>query len=412
MPGEIQQVAPEAIVEINDNVEIPASSTGADIPAFSLDDLTGGSSTAGKSEPTVSAATKDSADKVSGPADKVIKPPINKPKAEDETPEEEPEDAEDETENSEKDGKDKTAKEPDEVEETDDEVDADGKPKIHGNNKRNFDGLTPEEIKLLKRVDNKRFEGITARIKELKAEASKAAEYQTKAQQLEKTLREGGVPDSWVEHPESYKLSPAYQQVSSRYDRLAFEEEHYRQQLIRVRNGEDWQTVSFDQQGNPILSQPHKASNEADVNLTSHLAKAGNLRSQLEQQANQIASTFKQNHQRDAEGVKQGVDQVVKGLIKELQPIEADINDIRGKLPASLKNSPFAYGYEQMYSVICQQARMLNKLTTENKQKQKLQADKKLAGANTNKLPKDPSSSRKGGNGELLDLSVLMGNNG
>lgn len=264
---------------------------------------------------------------------------------------------------------------------------------IHGNNKRDFTGFDKDEIKLLKKLDNGRFLKVSQKWKELK---EKAAEVETLKQQttnLTKQLREGGIPETWSEHPEAYVLHPEYQKLSNDISRVDYEENFYRQQALRVKNGEEWQHITgYQQNGQPILSQAMKASNEADIWLNSIIGKAAHVKGGIEQQINNIQRNFQHQHQSATTEIKTQIDQFVSKLIDPLKPKAEDEATIDKVLPASFKSNPMTYGYKKMFAVLLQQARYIQTLQGQQAAKAKINNDNKLAGANISRTPRDPAA--------------------
>lgn len=296
----------------------------------------------------------------------------------------------------------------DEVELTDAEK---AELKVHGNSKRDFTGFTPEEAKLLKNLDNPRFLKLSKTWRALKEEATKAVEYKTQAENLTKQLREGGVPESWTEHPDAYQLSPEYRQVSQQYSKVDYEENFYDQQLANVKDGKPWQQITgYDRNtSQPILSAPLEASNQADIYLNKIIARAAGVKAQLEGRVANMQQNFTAQHNANVGGVKQQIDKVVNNLIAELKPVEADEKMIAEAMPPSLRNHPLSYGYIKLGALVFAQARHIKSMMDKTTVAAKVEGDRKLAGPNINKMKKDPTSSNGKGKGELLDLDVLMG---
>ena len=107
--------------------------------------------------------------------------------------------------------------------------------KLHGNTKRDYSGFTNEEIKLLKRLDNSRFQTISTNWKALKSAANKSVELAKELVSAKQLLKDSGIPETWHEHPEAYQLSTQYNNIATQYaqqDALENHQAHSKASLI------------------------------------------------------------------------------------------------------------------------------------------------------------------------------------
>lgn len=273
--------------------------------------------------------------------------------------------------------------------------------KLHGNNKRDFTGFTDDEKRILKRLDNPRFLKISNAWKNLKQEAGKVAEYQQKVTALETKLKEGGVPDSWIEHPLAFTLSPKFNEVSNKLSRIEYEEQFYQQQHLKVKAGETFQRIDGWNNGQPVLSQPIEATTQADLWLSGLQSRAINMKGSLEQQLQGMQSQFAQQHTSAVNDFKLNTDNLINKLPTELKPIEADEKIMEAAIPEFLRNNPLLYSLKKLYGVNQQLARENQKLKSGTALTNKLANDRKLAPANPNKFPRDPSGGGVNGNGKV-----------
>ncbi len=321
--------------------------------------------------------------------------------AEDAKAEEEDEDAEEEKE--EDDGK----IENDPIKDKDVEKDL----KQHGNTKRDYSGLTANQVKLLKRVDTPRYEAFSKEMRVLNELAGKSVELIKQLDAKDQLLKTNGIPPQWYEHPQAYTLSKEFQQISSTYQQQAMLEEHYTQQLLNVRNGQEWQQVSFDAQGNPIAGAKLPANNNADVWLTQQLARCAQIKGNLEGKSESLKQGFENYHKQSSAGIKQEVDGYIERMDESLKPEDKDMQSFVGVLPQIYKDHPLSYCASKMFGVMVKQAREINRLKGIEVQKQKVEQDKKLAGVRVNKPgPKSPTSSGKTAGGEMLSMAMFERN--
>lgn len=396
---------PSTIVEAAERSEAPQTTGGLaieplhpeapDAPKFTLDDITKPADTKTPvvtKTAKVNAATQDTkakqAEATVEPEDKADAEPL--PEVDDEAVDKESESDE--------------ATEPKDTE----------PGKIHGNNKRDFSGFDLSEIKTLKGMNNYWFNKLAPVWRELKLQTKVVPELKTQVETLTKQLRDGGVPESWHEHPEAYVLSPEFRAINQEYSRIDFEENFYQQQLAAVKAGSDWQYIkSYDRAtGQPILSEVRKASNQDDIWLTQTLGKCGVRKGNLEGRISNIQQTFQGQHQQFLGAVKATTDGFISKLVDKVKPLEPDEKSFEDMLPTSLRQHPLAYAAKRQHGIIMQQARYIEELLKAKTVDTKLANDRKLAGARPSKLPRDPSTETPGQkvirNGKPVDAMLRI----
>jgi hypothetical protein len=214
------------------------------------------------------------------------------------------EEEEDEVEEEEKD-KEKDAPEEDVEDDPIKDADVDKNEKQHGNTKRDYTGLSASQIKLLKKLDNPRFEKISTELRVLNEAAQKSVQLAVELEAQKKLLQEGGIPNQWYEHPEAYQLSKEFRELSSAYSRQDAVEQFYEQQLLNNKSGNDFYVIQgFDAQGNPQYSAAQKASNQGEIFLQRELSKATQLKAQLEGRSENLRTNYQQHHQQAAGAVQ------------------------------------------------------------------------------------------------------------
>jgi len=79
-------------------------------------------------------------------------------------------------------------------------------------------------------------------------------------------VKEGRIPDSYLDHPEAYQLLPEYQTAVNDYQTDAFEESHWAQQLERIEQGLAWQNLRGYQDGKPVYETiPQRKNAEGEI---------------------------------------------------------------------------------------------------------------------------------------------------
>jgi hypothetical protein len=289
------------------------------------------------------------------------------------------------------------------------DADVDKNEKQHGNTKRDYTGLSASQIKLLKKLDNPRFEKISTELRVLNEAAQKSVQLAVELEAQKKLLQEGGIPNQWYEHPEAYQLSKEFRELSSAYARQDAIEQFYEQQLLNNKSGNDFYVIQgFDAQGNPQYSAAQKASNQGEIFLQRELSKATQLKAQLEGRSENLRTNYQQHHQQAAGAVQKEVQGYVDRLDKNLKFEEKDVQALTSALPQMYRDHPLAKAFCQLGALNFSQARYIQKLTGEQAQKVKLEADKKLAGPRVGKIPAQPSGAKLGNRKDVYSLDEFL----
>ncbi len=151
--------------------------------------------------------------------------------------------------------------------------------------KRDYTGFNADQVKALKQMPNEAFAYASKQLREFN--------------QLQQQRQ-----DSWLQHPQAYTLSPEYSEADTMARRAIFEAQHYEQQLLKMRKGEDWTVITnYDERGNPVYSAPQKSSDEADLKVANALSQISAQAQQFQQKRDQLANTFQQRLMTEAEAI-------------------------------------------------------------------------------------------------------------
>lgn len=281
--------------------------------------------------------------------------------------------------------------------ETDKESEVEGDEKIHGNSKRDYTGFSQNEIKVLKKLDNGRFSAIAPLLKTYKEAAGKSIQLAQELESSKKLLKEGGVPETWYEHPEAYQLSREFQDLSTQYGYQEQQENHYQQQLINIKQGKAWTQLLYNNVSNKWeLSQPIEPSDSAEVFAQRQMLAATNAKQNLDNRAAQIKQNHASTYERAAATMKHEVDNVINRMHPDVKPKEEDVKLIQKIVPSQYSNHPLAYGYAQLGAIILAQGRKLAGLMKDQEQVTRLNQDIRKNGPAKPPGLKRPSSPGKG----------------
>lgn len=242
---------------------------------------------------------------------------------------------------------------------------------------RDYSGYTVEEQAVLKQMSKPAFEFTTKKLKELK---------ELKEQK----------PESYLQHPEAFTLSPEYREVSSKVQLADFEATHWKQQLLNIRNGKPWRGLQgIDDKGQPVYSGPFKATDESEIEVNNALqfviGETQNLRGKL----GEMQTGFKSRIDNDTNLIKAEMTKrfewVAKPeLLKEKLSIpevgDVSIEDIRKQFtdlfPRYYHNSPPLETASNMFVALQIYGSRIRELEAELGKEKKLKGDIKTAEPN------------------------------
>ena len=171
-------------------------------------------------------------------------------------------------------------------------------PLINEKQARDYSQFAPEDVDLLKRLPNKQFDYLKARLPILYAEQNKAKELQKQLEQVKGNI----LPESYYQHPGAYQLSPEYTQAAKMYNLATTEEQHWKSQLIRVKSGEKSVTIvtGYDAAGNAQTQQVEIKPEQQiawETEIQGYMNNCGLERQKAQAQAGLVQSQFTNKYQ-------------------------------------------------------------------------------------------------------------------
>lgn len=153
-------------------------------------------------------------------------------------------------------------------------------------------GIVPDSaLPLLKKMSNEAKEFVVSEFKRLGKESSELKS-KLEAAEKEKDAAPQGLPPAWYEHEEAVYLTPEYKSISAERNQVSAIENHLRQQLIAIKQGEDWFDLVAGPNGS-IQQVKMKASPEADVNVSGRINIAMQSLRELEGKEISLTQSFK-----------------------------------------------------------------------------------------------------------------------
>lgn len=144
----------------------------------------------------------------------------------------------------------------------------------------------------------------------------------------------------FMQHPEAYTLSPEFRQLREQSMYAEQEAMHWEEQLMRVEAGQEWQNISYDENGKMVLGAPQKPDSRIKIRMQEALMKCRNVAERAGAQAQQLQATYSERVKQDAATINnlraqsfgwvadpKGLDQVVDiggGKEKSVKQIRED----------------------------------------------------------------------------------------
>ena len=115
---------------------------------------------------------------------------------------------------------------------------------------RNYDGFSPGEIEVFKKMSTHAFNTVRSSLLEAK-------EVPTLREKIKK-LEEGGLPPSYLEHPEAYKLTPEFSQAQKNLEGQSQLYNFYYNQLAAIKEGQNYKDFAVGADGKLVMGQDGK----------------------------------------------------------------------------------------------------------------------------------------------------------
>jgi len=149
---------------------------------------------------------------------------------------------------------------------------------------RDYSKYSEEDAKFLKQMSNEAFEHFSKRSEETVA----------LARMLEET--KSGKPT--VDHPDAYVLSDEYRDNYANFSKATTEQQHWRDQLIKIRNGDAWQNIEgYDKGDRLVLSkESFKPTQQAEIDVEMALQEAVGLNRKYTESLDEVSKTYKDKY--------------------------------------------------------------------------------------------------------------------
>ena len=149
---------------------------------------------------------------------------------------------------------------------------------------RDYSKYSEEDAKYLKQMSNEAFEHFSKRSQE--------------AAELAKQLDGTKTSKPTLDHPDAYVLSDEYKENYANFTKAQQEQQHWRDQLIKIRNGDAWQNIEgYDKGERLVLSkEAFKPTQQAEIDVEMALQEAVGLNRKFTEGLDAVSKTYKSSY--------------------------------------------------------------------------------------------------------------------
>jgi hypothetical protein len=150
---------------------------------------------------------------------------------------------------------------------------------------RDYSRFSTEDAKYLKQMSNEAFEHFAKRTEETAA----------LQQKLDSTSDKERIT---ADHPDSYILSEDYKEIYGKLSQAQQEQQHWRSQLLKIRNGDAWQNIEgYNDKGQLVMQKDSfKPTQQAEIDVEMALQEAVGLGRKFTDDLNGVSDTHKSSY--------------------------------------------------------------------------------------------------------------------
>ena len=147
---------------------------------------------------------------------------------------------------------------------------------------RDYSKYSEEDAKFLKQMSNDAFEHFSKRTEEV-AQLKK---------QIDETSTTG------ADHPDAYLLSDDYRDAYANLTKAQQEQQHWRSQLLKIRNGEKWQSIQgYDNDGRLVRNKDeYKPTQQAEIDVEMAMQEAAGRSRKFNSEMTNVSSTHQKSY--------------------------------------------------------------------------------------------------------------------
>ena len=158
--------------------------------------------------------------------------------------------------------------------------------------KRDYSDLPPEVQPLFKSMSNDAFN----KLKPIYLNAQKLEQAKVEAERRIAELSANRLPENYYENDRAFVLTPEFTQAAQAAQRASAIKQHWNDQLVRIRTGEDIQNLTVNEKGEMQVSGPIKVTPQIEAQVLSLLSQAQTAEAQHSAVLEQLAAQHKTKH--------------------------------------------------------------------------------------------------------------------
>ena len=154
---------------------------------------------------------------------------------------------------------------------------------------RDYSKFSEEDAKYLKQMSNEAFEHF-----------SKLSEKSNKLQEeIEAVKQQAAKEVTTADHPDAYILSDEYKDTYANMSKAQQEQQHWRAQLIKIRNGENWQNIEgYNDAGQLVIGKDaFKPTQQSEIDVEMAMQEAAGLSRKFNSDLDNVSKSYKKNYE-------------------------------------------------------------------------------------------------------------------
>ena len=202
---------------------------------------------------------------------------------------------------------------------------------------RDYSGLPEDVVPLFKRMSNEAFEAF-------KPVYLKKAELEQKVLTLKANQGKNVLPESYLEHPLGYALSPDYEQAAQTASDARVVFEHWKEQLQAVQEGAaTYKTLARDPKtGNIVYGAEAKVDKNTAMNLLAFFNQTQGNYNSAQTKLSELQTTYKSRHEQQRTQLQTIESSIFKAFEDPKHVAHSSINATIQELPPAYRNNPLA----------------------------------------------------------------------
>jgi len=199
---------------------------------------------------------------------------------------------------------------------------------------RDYSDIPDEDQALFKQMSNDSFNKLKPIYLEHKTQGQKlqdtvAALESAKKEQLD-------AHPSYYTHPQGFVLTKSYQELALQNNVAAQLADHWTQQLVNIRRGEDWKSVDLDKDGKLIVGSSQAADAAAEAQVMRSATQSQQQSARINVQMDEYIKQHGTKQEAAIKILKEREEEFFPGYDKEDHPTKKTQADIISALPAEV----------------------------------------------------------------------------